>query len=60
MKTGRGGKNEPWVKNGKTDWQGIKEGGYDDHLDKFKVKKTGYPEKEWRNLHPMKKRKVFV
>jgi hypothetical protein len=57
---GRGGKNDPWVKNGKVDWPGINDGHYDDHLDKFKVISDGYPEKEWKNLHPMKKRKVYV
>ena len=48
------------MKDGNIDWPGINKGKYDDHLDKFKVNSDGYPEKEWKNLHPMKKRKVFV
>ena len=59
-RTGRGGKNDPWMKNGKVDWPGINDGKYDEHLNKFKVNSDGYPEREWKNLHPMKKRKVFV
>ena len=44
----------------KVDYEGIKAGKYDSRLPRFKMKAGGYPDKEWRALHPMKKRKIFL
>ena len=51
---------EPWNNGSKVDYEGIRSGKYDSHLSKFKIKAGGYPDKEWRALHPMGKRKVFL
>ena len=54
------GDDGPWMNKGKPDHTGIRSGKYDHLLSDFKVKEGGYSDKEWKNLHPMKKRKIFL
>ena len=57
--TNRG--KQPWtLADGKYDQDGIREGKYDKHLDKFKSKKGTYSKSEWEQLHPMIKRKRYL
>ena len=54
------GKQSWTLPDGKYDYAGIKDGKYDQHLDKFKAKKGAYNQKEWDGLHPMIKRKRWL
>ena len=61
-KSFKGDKGRPWVrKNGTVDYSGIQDGKWDDHLHKFKARDSGgYKPEEWKKLHPMVKRKIYL